>query len=340
MEPENSTLASGLNTQWVECTVSLDEKARKVVVFLLYLFIFVVGLIENLIVVWVNWRKRHAKESVSFYILNMAIADLVLILTVPFWIMDVVLEHVWLWGRFLCKFIYFIYLVDMFSSVFFLTCMTIERYRLMVLPTQASSTNQERNRKIICGCIWVLAIVLSVPENIHVDLMVWEDAGCFYMPPLDTYETWVVVTTFLTVFAGFFIPFPIILILNILIARAIKSNSNLKSQKSYKILYAYVIAFIVCWLPRHMIIFLIGVDEVLWSHSCNVAIVLYYLYSIVECISLLHCVLNPILYNFLSKGFRNNLLRSVVRFVPKEHLTNKKAKESSTSSTRHSVVIT
>lgn len=306
----------------------------------MYLFIFVVGLIENVVVVWVNWKKRHAKESVSFYILNMAIADLVLILTTPFWMLDVVLEHIWLWGRFLCKFIYFIYLVDMFSSVFFLTCMTIERYRIMVLSTQASGTNQQRNRKIICGCLWALAVLVSIPENIHVDLMIWEDAGCFYMPPLEAYDTWVIATTFLSITVGFFIPFPIILILNILIARAIKSNSNLKNQKSYKIVYAYVIIFMACWLPRHFTVFLIGVDEVLWSHSCNFMLVLYYLYSIVECISLLHCVANPILYNFLSKGFRNNLLSSVVRFIPKDHLTNKKTKESSTSSTRHSVVIT
>lgn len=73
---------------------------------------------------------------------------------------------------------------------------------------------------------------------------------------------------------------------------------------------------------------------------CNLVNFLYFFYEIIDCFSMLHCVANPILYNFLSPSFRGRLLSLVVRYLPKEQARAAGGRASSSSSTQHSIIIT
>ncbi|KAB5537274.1 hypothetical protein PHYPO_G00116910 [Pangasianodon hypophthalmus] len=72
-------------TDWLpeHCTVKVDLVSRRIGLFLLHLFLFIVGLIMNLMVVWVNWQRRRTRNTVIFCILNMGVADTMLMLILP-----------------------------------------------------------------------------------------------------------------------------------------------------------------------------------------------------------------------------------------------------------------
>ncbi|MBN3286295.1 GP182 protein, partial [Polyodon spathula] len=319
------------------CTLDLNHDTRRVILFLLYLVIFVAGLIENVLVVCINWRRR-SRSTVTFCVLNVGLADLALVLTIPFWMLEVTLNQVWLWGWALCKLTHLVYTVNMYSSVFFLMYMTVERYLAIVKPSQTWGLKEKRKRGIICACLWTFSLFLTLLENIHVDLMEWDEPGC-YMFPSYSYNEWYSSITFLSLIFSFLIPAITITIFNFLIARAVKANAGFEGRRSLWVVHVYSLVFMLCWVPRNLVIFLLLVDE-LWSmpFSCNFVDVLYFSYCIVDCISLFHCVANPIIYNFLSKGFRSNLINTVVRYIPKE-IVNPKEKAGSESSTSHSVVV-
>ncbi|MGH0162278.1 UNVERIFIED_CONTAM: hypothetical protein FKN15_048453 [Acipenser sinensis] len=320
------------------CTLELNYDTRRAILFLLYLVIFVAGLIENVLVVWINWR-RHSKSTVTFCVLNVGLADLVLVLTIPFWMLEVALNQVWVWGWALCKLTHLVYTVNMYSSVFFLTYMTVERYLAIARPSQTWGLKEKRKRGIVCACLWTFSLFLTLLENVHVELMEWDEPGC-YMFPTYSYNEWYASITVLSLTCSCLIPAVVITVFNFLIARAVKATAGFEGRRSCWVVHVYSLVFMLCWIPRHMVIFLMLLDDLLpyTTFSCNFVDMLYFSYCIVDCISLFHCVANPIIYNFLSKGFRSNLINAVVRYIPKE-IANPKEKEGSVSSTSHSVVV-
>lgn len=314
LDHDNDTLWS-----WHNCGVELDEKWRRIFLFLLYLFCFVVGLLENALVVWVNWRRRHAASGVLFCIINVSLSDLMVILVLPFFMMEVTISDVWLWGRFLCKVTNLIYLINFYSSSFFLAFMSLERYLSLTRPSfPAFFPVVGRRRWIFCGGLWALSFFLALLENVHVDLLELDEPGCYLMPEKFFIE-WFVSMSVLSLFFQFLLPSAVIVTCNVLIARALPTAPDLQDRRDLWLVHVYSLVFVMCWFPFHLVMFLMVLDDLNpFLFSCRMVQVLYFSFNVVDAVSLLHCVANPILYNFLSKSFRNNLINAVVDSLPRE----------------------
>ncbi|KAM6925465.1 G-protein coupled receptor 182 [Xenentodon cancila] len=321
-------------TSWFlyECTIHLDATYRRIALFVLYLFIFVVGLLENLLVVWVNWRRRHSANGVLFCIINVSLSDLMVIVILPFFMMEVTMDEVWLWGRFLCKVTNLIYLVNVYSSSFFLAFMTLERYLSLTRPSfPALFPVMGRQRWVLCGCLWVFSLFLALMENIHVDLLELNEPGCYMMPEYN-YTEWFVSLAFLCLIFQFLGPAAVIITCNMLIARAVQKAPDVQGRRDVWLVHIYSLVFIMCWLPYHLVMFLFIIDDLSnYIFSCNTAEILYFSFTVVQSLSLFHCVANPILYNFLSKSFQNNLINRVIDCIPREGTVNQIEGEAKTN---------
>ncbi|NP_001134022.1 G-protein coupled receptor 182 isoform X1 [Salmo salar] len=317
----NSSLNFFNGTPWFvyECTLNLDKDYQRIALFLLYLLLFMVGLAENTLVVWVNWRRRHSANGVLFCVINVSLSDLMVVLMLPFYMLEVTMDKVWLWGRFLCKVTHLIYVINFYSSSFFLAFMTLERYLSLSRPSSPACFPVARRRRwLLCGGLWLLSLFLALLENVHMDLLEWDEPGC-YMLPENNYTEWFVSVSFLCLIFQFLGPASIIITCNILIARAVRSAPDVQGKRDVWLVHVYSLVFVLCWLPYHIVLFLMMVDD-LDPHvfSCNTVEVLYNSYSVVEGLSLFHCIANPVLYNFLSKSFRSNLINAVVHYAPRE----------------------
>ncbi|XP_042310205.1 G-protein coupled receptor 182 [Sceloporus undulatus] len=327
-----------LNHSFTYCNMELDENIKRVFLFVLYLIIFVVGLVENLLVIWVNWQTRSHKNLVNLYIFNMAIADLGVILSLPVWMLEVMLDYTWLWGDFLCRFTHYFYFANMYSSIYFLTCLSVDRYVSLTTSSHFWHKHQHLVRRIACCCIWAFAAIVPLPEVAHMELTDTTEPFCFFMAPLETYSAWALTLTLLTLFIGFLIPFSVMAVFNILTARHIRSSNKPESKKHCLLIYAYIIVFLISWLPFQLVLLLLTLEDTNIFLHCHLLEFLYFFYDIVDCFTLVHCVVNPILYNFLSKNFRGKLISAVVRYIPKDQM-DQRGREGS-SSTQHSIVIT
>ncbi|KAI5609378.1 G-protein coupled receptor 182 [Silurus asotus] len=312
---DNSTSGHHNDTLWLyECNLELDRESRRIALFLLYLLLFMAGLVENCLVVWVNWRRRHSASGVLFCVINISLSDLMVVFTMPFFMLEVTMDKVWIWGRFLCKVTHLIYVINFYSSSFFLAFMTLERYLTITRPTTpACFPLQPRHRRwLLCAGVWLLSLFLALLENVHVDLLEWSEPGCYMMPELH-YIAWYVSVSFCCLIFQFLGPASVIITCNILIARAVRASPEVQNRRDIWLLHVYSLVFVVCWLPYHIVMFLMMVDDLNSDlMSCNTVDILYYAFSVVQCISLLHCIANPILYNFLSKNFRANLYNDIL----------------------------
>ncbi|XP_072304602.1 G-protein coupled receptor 182 [Eucyclogobius newberryi] len=308
-------------TPWFvyECTVELDTDSRRIGLFLLYLFIFVAGLLENLLVLWVNWRRRHSANGVLFCVLNVSLSDMMVIAVLPFYMLEATINQVWLWGRFLCKVTSLVYAVNFYSSTFFLALMTLERYLSLTKPAfPALFPVTGRRRWWLCAGVWLFSLFLALLENVHVDLLEWDEPGC-YMLPEHNFTEWFVSTSVICLVFQFLVPATVIVTCNLLLAKAVGAAPDVQERRDVWLVHVYSLVFVLCWFPFHLVLFLLMVDDINpFLLSCNAVEVLYFSYTIVQGVSLLHCVVNPVLYNFLSKSFRSNLINRVASYIPKE----------------------
>lgn len=323
-----------------ECHVDLSEDTKRVVLFVLYLAIFVVGLVENLLVVCVNWRRSGRAGLLNLYVLNMAIADLGIILSLPVWMLEVMLDYTWLWGDFSCRFTHYFYLANMYSSIFFLVCLSVDRYFTLTSTSSSWQHRQHRVRRAVCAGVWVLSAIIPLPEVVHIQLVEGSEPMCLFVAPFETYSTWALVVALSTTVLGFLLPFPLIAVFNVLTACRLRSQAQPQSRRHCLLVCAYIAVFVICWLPYHATLLLLTLHGTHISVHCYLAHLLYFFYDIIDCFSMLHCVANPILYNFFSPSFRDRLLSAVVHYLPKNQARAGARASSSSSSTQHSIIIT
>ncbi|XP_067832601.1 G-protein coupled receptor 182-like [Heptranchias perlo] len=313
------------------CWLSLDYMALDMATFIFYIIFLVVGLIENIIVIWINWRMKESKKESNLYVFNMAVADMGALLFVPFRMIEALYNYHWIWGNFMCKFLSFFYFVNLYSSIFFLACLSVDGYVSLRYPFQAQGSRDRQIRRMVCVCVWAVALLLSLPEFVYTELHGSVYLYCY----ADGMLTWYVINTVTLVF-GFIIPLPVIVVSNVFTARAVKASSNAESRRTCKITYAYIIVFLLCWSPFYTLLFLSLIDELF---HCVVIQLLYFFYDFVECLTFSHCIINPILYNFMHKDFRCHLAANVVKYMPKQYV-KQDDDVSISSDTKHIVVIT
>ncbi|XP_067880673.1 G-protein coupled receptor 182-like [Heterodontus francisci] len=313
------------------CWLSLNFKALDMSTFFFYLFFLLVGLIENIIVIWINWQMKKSRKESNLYIFNMAVADMCAVLFIPFRMTETIYNYHWMWGSFLCKLDSFFYAVNLYSSIFFLACFSVDGYVTLRYPFQAQGSRERRIRRMVCVCVWTVAILISIPQFVYSEIFGTVYIYCFADSMLSLN-----VTNSLTLLFGFIIPLPIIIVSNVFTARAVKDSSNVESIRTRKIIYVYIIVFLLCWAPYYIFLFLSLIDMFL---SCIMIQLVYFLYDLMECLTFSHCIINPILYNFIHKDFRYHLAANVVKYMPKQYV-KEDDDVSISSDTRHIVVIT
>ncbi|XP_058228852.1 G-protein coupled receptor 182-like [Hemibagrus wyckioides] len=321
-------MQSDNDSDWLpeHCTIKLDFASRRIGLFLLHLVLFIVGVILNLTVVWVNWQRRRTHNTVIFCILNMGVADSTLMLILPISMLEAALDHVWIWGDFLCRFSNLIIVSNIHASSFFLAYISVERYLLLTRGSapKITTTSEKTKRNIACAALWIFALFLGALETVHVRVLGTSEPGCFLVPVHD-YEKWFSSLVTIQFLAQYLVPAVIMVTFNTLTARAVRSSTEVQIRNIDDVwfLHVYSTVFIICWLPFQITMILILVDL---RHpelfDCNALEQLFFSYTVVSAVALLHCLANPILYSFLSRSFRSKLINLILSHLPQDLVAN------------------
>ncbi|XP_058496857.1 urotensin-2 receptor [Solea solea] len=106
--------------------------------------------------------------SMYVYIINLALADLLCLSTIPF-VVCTYFVHDWLFGEVGCRILLSLDLVTMHASVFILVAMSLERYRAVAKPFSAHRFSS-RKQRLVAGIIWGIAFVLTLPMMVMIRL--------------------------------------------------------------------------------------------------------------------------------------------------------------------------
>lgn len=130
-------------------------------------------------------RHTKMKTATNIYIFNLALADTLVLLTLPFQATDVLLGF-WPFGNALCKTVIAIDYYNMFTSTFTLTAMSVDRYVAICHPIRALDVRTSSKAQAVNVAIWALASVVGIPVAIMGSAQV-EDEGQWVAPPPQCY---------------------------------------------------------------------------------------------------------------------------------------------------------
>lgn len=102
------------------------------------------------------------KTATNIYIFNLALADALVLLTLPFQGADVLLGS-WPFGDTLCKVVIAIDYYNMFTSTLTLTAMSVDRYVAICHPIRALDVRTSSKAQAVNVAIWALASVVGIP---------------------------------------------------------------------------------------------------------------------------------------------------------------------------------
>ncbi|NXK45971.1 GPR25 protein, partial [Chauna torquata] len=125
-------------------TGSQEQFFMTVFIPVLYSFVFLLGFAGNLFVIVLLAKNSGGKRVVDTFVLNLAVADIIFVCTLPFWVAAGARGNRWLLGEGLCKVSSYAISVNRCSSILFLTALSVERYLVIwkVLDTKRTGSRR------------------------------------------------------------------------------------------------------------------------------------------------------------------------------------------------------
>ncbi|XP_025066840.1 G-protein coupled receptor 1 isoform X2 [Alligator sinensis] len=271
---------------------------------------FLLGVPGNAIVIWFMGFKWNKSVS-TLWFLNLAIADFIFVLFLPFYIIYVALGFHWPFGKLLCKVNSFIALLNMFASVFFLTFISLDRYIRLVHPTFSCKYWTLRNALILSGIIWLLAAIIGGPALYFRDTTIHNNNTiCYNNFHLHDKELIVMrhhVLIWVRFVCGYLFPLVTMVLCYSLLIVKVKRRTLLTSSRLFWTMVAVVVAFFVCWTPYHIF----SILELSAHHSEHLHGLLQDAIPLSTGLAFINSCLNPILYVLISKKFQVHVRATV-----------------------------
>lgn len=263
--------------------------------------IIVLGVVGNGVVIWIAGFKMKKTVNTTWY-LSLAISDFIFCATLPLNTFYIATTN-WIFGLFMCRFTSFVMFLNMFSSIFLLVIISVDRCMAVMFPVWAQNQRTIRKASLIVLLAWVLSVSLSIPSTIFRDVQHHLDrTRCHNNYISQHIHTSIGICRFIF---GFLIPFLVIIVCYSVIIFKLRSNQMAKSTKPFKIMTALIGTFFICWLPYHTFV-LAELNHSLPSHIIASGLM------IGTSVASANSFLNPILYVFMGNDFRQKFKNSIL----------------------------
>ncbi|XP_056097210.1 chemokine XC receptor 1-like [Rhinichthys klamathensis goyatoka] len=222
-------------------------KVGSIIIPVFFSVVVVLSCIGNILVLVILALYESLKSLTNVFILNLALSDLLFTFGLPFWASYFIWG--WTFGEIGCKAVKFLFYVGFYSSVLFLTLMTIQRYMAVVHPL--SDWEKCRGFSVAPFIVWILSGAVSLLGSFNSKVIPHlNNTYCEY----DSVEIKSGIAYFQNAF--FFFAF---LIMGFCYGRMLqtitKSRTN-KKHKTVRLIFCIALVFFIGWAPYNIVMFL------------------------------------------------------------------------------------
>ncbi|KAM4798638.1 putative G-protein coupled receptor 34 [Urocitellus parryii] len=298
---------------------SMDENLLSTVLTTFYSVIFIVGLVGNIIALYVFLGIHRKRNSIHIYLLNVAIADLLLIFCLPFRIMYHINQNKWTLGVVFCKVVGTLFYMNMYISIILLGFISLDRYIKINRSLQQRRAITTRQSIYVCCIVWIVAlagfltmIVLTLKKGGHNSTM------CFHYRDRHNAKGEAIFNFVLVIM--FWLIFLLIILSYIKIGKNLLRISKKRSKFPNSGKYAttarnsfiVLIIFTLCFVPYHAFRFIYISSQINVS-SCNWKEIVHKTNEIMLVLSSFNSCLDPVMYFLMSSNIRKIMCHLLFR---------------------------
>ncbi|XP_038598194.1 C-C chemokine receptor type 8-like [Tachyglossus aculeatus] len=294
------------------CNTEDSQKASSGPLAALYCLLFTAGLLGNVLVVLVLAAHKKPRSTTDIYLLNLAISDLLFVLCLPFLAYDNLDQ--WVFGNWLCKLVSGVHYLGFFSSIFFITLMSVDRYLAIVHAVYALKVRTASRGVAVSLAVWSLALLASTPAMFFYGGFFEDGAWRCYLTPSEDGIRWKLFTNFEIHLLGLLIPPSILTYCYAHILRQLRRCQNQNREKAIRMVLVVAVAFFVFWTPFNVVLFLDSLHRLGVLGGCAVIQGLDRASRVTEVLCHSHCCVNPAIYAFMGERFRKHLAEMFRKF--------------------------
>ncbi|XP_059847310.1 proteinase-activated receptor 3-like [Hypanus sabinus] len=276
----------------------LKSNVTRVLIPYFFLVVFIIGLPANGLALWVLIARIKQLPS-TFLLINLALADLLVLISLPWRIAYHLLGNNWVFGEAFCRISTALLYGNIYSSILFLTCIGADRYLAIVHPFVSKAIRSNTAVHCVCGGVWLVLVLSMVPHYITKQSY-WIDplniTLCNDAFPIETQEKYRPYLICQVLF-GFMLPCLIVVFCYISIISTLAMN-DMKYGHAIMATLLVLLVFLVCLTPFNVTLLV-----QIYTQSSDV----YYYTMICLVASTLSNCIDPFIYYYISEEFRNKL---------------------------------
>ncbi|KAM9770475.1 tachykinin receptor 3-like [Menidia menidia] len=284
-----------------------------------YIMVLAVAVFGNLIVIWIILAHKRMRTVTNYFLLNLAFSDVSMAAFNTLINFIYAAHGDWYFGEVYCKFHNFFPVTAVFSSIYSMAAIAIDRYMAIIHPLKPRLSARATIGVILF--IWSLAVILAFPLCYFSTTRTLPGRTFCYVawPRMadDPFMYHIIVTVLV-----YLLPLVVMAITYTIVGVSLwgseipgDSSDNYHGQlrakrKVVKMMIIVVVTFALCWLPYHVYFLVTGLNKHLsrWKYIQQV-------YLSVMWLAMSSTMYNPIIYCCLNGRFRAGF-KQVFRWCP------------------------
>lgn len=283
----------------MNCTISSPEY-QYYFFPVVYILALVIGLPGNLVALIVFTFRTTPRTAFSVYMSNLALADVVILCTLPFRIHYHMNRNNWVFGDMACRVTGILFFANIYMSICFMTCICVDRYIATIHPHMYLRLRSPWCSLVVSAALWCAVGVAILVFLLMGPLKTIEDRpgshSCFENFTKTEWSSRLVAYSLLSLTFGSLLPSLIILVCYPLAARRISKIKTKTAQKAVRVIYIILAITLLCFLPSHVVYLLHLLRRMDVIQSCSAANAIYDARRVTMALVILNTCLDPVLY--------------------------------------------
>ena len=272
--------------------------------------LIIFSLIGNLFIIGVFYRNKSLRTTVHYFIVNMAISDLVIpLITLPWMISIVYHDGLWLvdgvLGTILCKFVSTASELSPFVSIFSMVAIAADRFHAVLFPLRVALFSRRKCRLTIAA-IWIASVAFRSYFLYATKVYITYDTKLYCVVEWGE-MLWMGYMSFFCLTCVSAAILTVLYSIIVIIQHRQKSNLHLAIEKIQRrakenrqvthMLVIIVVVFYVVWIPHHVYMIMLFTKDMV-TMSC----LFIWLSNFFIC--LFYPVVNPVVYYIFDTNYR------------------------------------
>ncbi|XP_070762630.1 lysophosphatidic acid receptor 4-like [Enoplosus armatus] len=259
----------------------------KLVYALVFGFIMALGLPLNAVSLWILLRHHSLKSPTAIFMVNLAISDLLLVISLPMRI-HFYATGTWTLSATACMLTTMLFRNNIRSSAIFITFISVDRLLAVVYPLRSRHIRTSSNAWKAAAFVWLFVLILNIPESVNFMRFLNNntESTCFeFHHPLGNPLIYFQLVLVLTMLAVNVVSTALV---SWTLHRQLSDSARVNNKVNVMLIFVMsLVMFTVCFLPLTIGFLITGTPAVMP----------------LICLTTFNCCLDPLLYYFSLDAF-------------------------------------